>query len=72
LTDTRVPANDNWPLPDAAERKRYHTERAAEAEKEKLWLAVAFHLGRLLLDDGDNAGLKKRRDEAVQKQQQAK
>ena len=56
-----------WPLPDAAARKAYHTEQAGLAQKEGKWFAVGFHVGRLLLDDPDNAGLKKRRDEALQK-----
>jgi len=56
-----------WPLPDAAQRKAYHGDQAALAEKEGKWFAVAFHVGRLLLDDPDNADLKKRRDEALGK-----
>jgi len=56
-----------WPLPALAERKRHHTEQAALAEKEQKWFAVAFHVGRLLLDDPDNADLKKRRDDALAK-----
>ncbi len=54
-----------WPLPDAAERRHYHTEQAALAEKEKQWFAVAFHLQRLLLDAPNDADLKQRRDEAL-------
>ena len=67
LIDTRrVDPNANrWPLPDRAERIRYHTEQAARAEQEQRWFAAAFHLGRLLLDDPDNADLKKRRDAAL-------
>ncbi len=56
-----------WPLPDAAERKRYHTEQANLAEKDKQWFALAFHLGRLLLDTPDDADLKRRRDEALRR-----
>jgi hypothetical protein len=56
-----------WPLPAAAARKAYHSEKAARAEKEQQWFAVAFHVGRLLLDDPDSADLKKRREEALQK-----
>jgi hypothetical protein len=37
------------------------------AENEQQWFALAFHVGRLLLDDPDNANLKTRRDEALQK-----
>jgi hypothetical protein len=55
-----APAGSPWPFPDATERKRHHTEQATLAEKEKQWFAVAFHLGRLLLDDPDNADLKAR------------
>jgi WD40 repeat protein len=66
VVDSRVPRNDNtWPLPDAAERKRYHIAQADLAAKEKRWFAVAFHVGRLLLDDPDNADLKRRRDDAL-------
>ncbi len=64
--DTRRFAEDNfWPLPDAAERRRYHTGQATLAEKEKQWFAVAFHLGRLLLDEPDDVDLKRRREEAL-------
>jgi WD40 repeat protein/tRNA A-37 threonylcarbamoyl transferase component Bud32 len=66
----RPPIVHTWPLPDAAERKRYHSERAALAEQERQWFAVAFHLGRLLLDDPDNADLKQRREQALQKHAQ--
>jgi WD40 repeat protein len=66
--DPRRVAEDNvWPLPDATERRRYHTEQAALAEKEKQWFAVAFHLGRLLLDNPDDAELKQRREEALRR-----
>jgi len=34
------------------------------SEKDPPGFAVAFHLGRLLLDDPANADLKKRREEA--------
>ena len=65
--DPRCPApkGDPWPFPDKAERKAYHSEQAALAEKEKRHFAAAFHLGRLLLDDPADAGLKKRREEAL-------
>jgi WD40 repeat protein len=53
--------------PARAERQRYHGEQAALAEKEQNWFAVAFHVGRLLLDDPDNAELKNRREEALRK-----
>ena len=55
-----------WPFPEAAQRTTYHTEQAAAAEQKKQWFAVAFHVGRLLLDDPDNADLKKRIEEALQ------
>jgi hypothetical protein len=60
-----APTGDPWPLPDLAERKRYHGEKAALAEKEKQWFAAAFHLGRLLLDSPNDADLKRRRDDAL-------
>jgi hypothetical protein len=66
VTDSLKPAGSPWPFPDAADRKRYHSEQAADAEAKKQWFAAAFHLGRLLLDDPDNANLKKRRDQAQQ------
>jgi hypothetical protein len=56
-----------WPQPDAADRKAYHTKQADLAAKEQQWFAVAFHVGRLLLDDPDNADMKKRREEALKK-----
>jgi hypothetical protein len=66
VTDSRLadPKANHWPLPDAAERKRYHGEQAALAEKQKRHFAAAFHLGRLLLDSPE-ADLKKRRDAAL-------
>lgn len=68
VTDLREPPPSNvWPFPDADERKRYHSEQAALADKEGKWFAVAFHLGRLLLDDPDNATLKQRRTAALRK-----
>jgi WD40 repeat protein len=33
--DRLNPVGDPWPLPDAAERKRYHSAKAIEAEREK-------------------------------------
>ena len=66
--DPRRVAEDNvWMLPNAAERRRYHTEKAALAEKEKQWFAAAFHLGRLLLDAPHDGELKRRRDEALRR-----
>jgi len=68
LTDTRLSDSDanRWALPDRAERLRYHGEQAVTAEQQKNWFAVAFHVGRLLLDQPDNAELKRRREEAIQ------
>jgi WD40 repeat protein len=64
--DSRRVAEDNsWPLPDAADRRRYHAEQADRAEKEKQWFAAAFHLGRLLLDMPKDEELKRRRQEAL-------
>jgi len=37
---------NHWPLPNRAERLRYHGEQARFAEKEKQWFATAFHLGK--------------------------
>jgi WD40 repeat protein len=63
----RPPAVDSpWPFPNAAQRKSYHTKQASIAEQEKQWFAVAFHVGRLLLDDPNNADLKKRSEDALQ------
>src|SRR5439155_89442 len=67
FTDRRLadPKANHWPLPDAAERKVYHGEQAALAEKEGRWFAAAFHLGRLLLDSPGDAGLKRRHEQAL-------
>jgi WD40 repeat protein len=68
----RVAQNNLWPLPDPAERRRYHTQQAALAEKDKQWFAVAFHLGRLLLDTPDDADLKRRREESLRRHADAR
>jgi hypothetical protein len=57
-----------WAKPNPA----WHTARAADAEKAGDHFAVAFHLGRLLLDDPDNATLKKRREDALKKHEEAR
>jgi eukaryotic-like serine/threonine-protein kinase len=55
VTDDRPPPKNNaWPLPDADARKRYHTERAALAEKEKQRFAAEFHRARAQGDDREN------------------
>ncbi len=61
VLDTRQPPETarRQPLPDAAERKRRHTEQARLAEQEKRWFAVAFHLGRLMLENSDDTGAEK-------------
>jgi hypothetical protein len=50
-----TPAGEPWPLPDAAERKRYHTEKTVLAVQQKQWFAAEFHLGRVLRDDPRDA-----------------
>jgi hypothetical protein len=67
VTDVFKPAPKSNPFPDAAERKRYHSEQATLAEKQKQYFALAFHLGRLLLDVPGNADLKKRSDDALKR-----
>ena len=54
-----MPTGDPWPLPEAAERKAYHTAQAALAKQEKQWFA-AFHLRRVLRDDPRNAAVQTR------------
>ena len=54
-----------WPLPDRAERLRYHGEQARQAEQQQQWFAAAFHLGRLLLDQPGDADLQRRRAAAL-------
>ena len=67
VTDKRLvnPDANIWPLPTLAERSEYHSEQAALAEKDKQHFALAFHVGRLLLDAPDDAVLKRRRDQAL-------
>jgi WD40 repeat protein len=66
LSDSQQkPAPNAWPWPDLAERTRYHREQADLAEKQKAWFAVAFHLGRLLLDDPNSDALKRRKEQAM-------
>jgi hypothetical protein len=48
-------ASAAWPLPDADERIRYHTEQAAVALQQKQWFAAEFHLERVLRDDPEVA-----------------
>jgi DNA-binding beta-propeller fold protein YncE len=50
-------ADEVWPLPDPVERKRYHTEQAALAVRQKQWFAAEFHLGRVLRDDPRGAAV---------------
>ena len=52
--------NSSWPLPDVAERKRYHTEQTALAEQGNHLFAAEFNLRRMLRDDPENAALKMR------------
>jgi WD40 repeat protein/serine/threonine protein kinase len=52
------PVQATWPLPDAAERKAYHSEQAALAVQQKQWFAAGFHLRRVLRDDPENATVK--------------
>jgi hypothetical protein len=63
----RLRAAPLWPLPDAAERKHYHSEQARLAEQQQQWFAAAFHLGRLLLDEPNNAEWQQRRQQALKK-----
>ncbi|MFM7151148.1 MAG: WD40 repeat domain-containing protein, partial [Gemmataceae bacterium] len=51
---------NRWPLPDSRERKKYHETEAKKFEQEKNGFAAAFHLGRLLKLDPDNAALRNR------------
>ncbi len=43
----------------------YHARQAAAAEQDQEWFAAAFHLGRLLGDQPDDADLIRRRDAAL-------
>jgi sugar lactone lactonase YvrE len=38
---------NHWPLPDRAERIRYHDEQARLARQQKQWFAAAFHLAKV-------------------------
>jgi WD40 repeat protein len=67
LIDTAENARRNaWTPPDRAERLRYHGEQARLAEGQKQWFAAAFHLGRMLRDQPDDADLIRRRVAALQ------
>jgi hypothetical protein len=73
LIDTALHKRQNQrPLPDRAERLRYHGEQARRAEARRQWFAAAFHLGRMLLDQPDDADLRHRRDTALKKHGAAK
>ena len=67
VADSRLAHWNAWPLPDAAERRRYHREKAQECEAKGQWFAAAFHLRRLLLGDPNNAELKRRLEQALKK-----
>jgi hypothetical protein len=68
LIDVALHKRQNrWPLPDRAERPRYHGEQARLAEDRREWFAAAFHLGRMLLDQPGDADLLRRRDAALKK-----
>ncbi|HXG09600.1 MAG TPA: hypothetical protein VNK04_07405, partial [Gemmataceae bacterium] len=67
VADSRLAHWNAWPLPDAAERRRYHSEKVQECEANRQWFAAAFHLRRLLLDDPNNAELKRRLEQALKK-----
>ena len=54
-----------WTAPDQAERLRHHGEQARLAEGQQQWFAAAFHLGRMLRDQPDDADLQRRRDAAL-------
>ncbi len=62
----RNAAQNTWLRLDAERRQRLHADLARDAEGQKRWFAAAFHIARLLLDDPDNADLKKRRQQALQ------
>ncbi|HZT82125.1 MAG TPA: hypothetical protein VFA26_18000 [Gemmataceae bacterium] len=44
-----------------------HSEQARLAEQQQQWFAAAFHLGRLLLDEPNNAQWQHRRQQALKK-----
>src|SRR4051794_35535863 len=57
-----------WPDRGATDNLKTQREsRPLLAEKQKQHFALAFHLGRLLLEAPDNADLKKRRDDALKR-----
>jgi WD40 repeat protein len=60
-----------WPLPDAAERKAYHSEQAALAVQQKQWFAAEFHLRRVLWDDPENVAVKTRLAQVAAEQKKA-
>src|SRR5262249_3068597 len=61
VADGRPPAKENvWPLPEAAERKAYHTEQADLAVRQRQWFAAEFHLRRVLRDDPEDGAVKTR------------
>jgi len=74
VVDSRLtdPKQNHWPLPARAERFRYHNGLAQRAATQREWFVVAFHVGRLLLDDTENVQLKNRRDEALRRHANAK
>ncbi len=52
---------------EAGNRAWWHRQQAEQAERDKEWFAVAFHLGQLLRDKPGDADLKRRRDQALEK-----
>jgi hypothetical protein len=48
-------------------RRWWHQQNAARAEGDQNWFAAAFHLGQLLKEQPNDADLKRRREQALDK-----
>ncbi len=60
-------SNSGWTTNSSLDLKAWHEREIEKAERNGLWFAVAFHMGRLLQTDPGNARLKQRLTEAEAK-----
>ena len=55
VSDTSPLPENTWPLPNAVQRIRYHSEKAATAKKANHFFAAEFHLQQVTLAETELA-----------------